>query len=126
MSTLSEDTGNGTPMETRLQREETNEQIYGLLQQFDVLPSRFDRVIFKYISVYLLGLFFPSELLLILFFLNMSPQLQAQVGGVFLGVGLSALAVVVFLSFLCLFNVCLVRTPKSLPHPFSPNPITIP
>jgi hypothetical protein len=126
MSTLGEHTGNGTPTETSLQREETKEQIYGMLQQFDVLTSRFDRGIFKYIYVYLLGLFFPSELLLILFFLSISPQLQAQIGGVFLGVGLSALAVVVFLAILWRFNVWRVRTPKTLRDLFEQKHIDIP
>src|SRR5438105_11920831 len=105
MSTLSEHTGNGTPTETSLTPEETKAQIYAMLQQFDVLTSRFDRVVFKYISVYLLGLCFPSELLLILFFLSISPQLQAQAGGVLFGGGLSALAVIVFLSIIWRFNV---------------------
>src|ERR1700693_1908540 len=53
MSTLSERTGNGTPTETSRQREETKEQIDGMLQQFDVLSSRVDRGIFTYIYVYL-------------------------------------------------------------------------
>jgi hypothetical protein len=43
MSTLSEHTGNGNPTATSLQREDTKEQIDGVLQHFDVLPSRFDR-----------------------------------------------------------------------------------
>jgi len=114
MSTLSEHTGNGNPRETSLQREDTKEQIYEILQHFDVLPSRFDRVIFKYIYVYLIGLFIPSELLLILFILSVSPQLQAQVGGVPLGGGLNVLSLVAFISIIWTFNVWRSRTPKTL------------
>jgi|SRR5579884_1688626 len=114
MGKLSEHTGNGTPTKQALLREETTEHIDGLLQQCDVLSSRFDRAIFKYISVYLLGLLFLSESLLILWFLNSSPQLQAQVGSVLLVSGLSVLAVVVVLIFLWLFNVWRLRMPKTL------------
>ncbi len=66
MSTLSEHTGNGSPTETSLQREETKEQIDGLLQHFDVLPSKLDQFIFKHIYIFLIGLFFPIELLIIM------------------------------------------------------------
>src|SRR6266480_2788982 len=64
MSTLSEHTGNGNSTETSLQLEDTKEQIYGVLQHFDVLPSSFDRFMFRSISVYLIGLLF-GELLTI-------------------------------------------------------------
>ena len=114
MSTLSEHTGNGTPTKQTLLREETIAHIDGLLQWFDVLPSRFDRVIFKYTAVYLPGLFFASEVLLILGFLHSSPQLKAQVGGVLSAGGLSALAVVVVLTFLWLFNAWRSDTPLTL------------
>jgi hypothetical protein len=126
MSTLSEHPGNGAPTKTSLQREETKEQIDGMLQQFDVLSSRFDRFIFKYISVYLLGLFFPSAMLLILLFLSISPQLQAQLGGVLLGGGLSASSVVVILTFIWLFNVWRSRTPKTLRDLLEQQHIAIP
>jgi hypothetical protein len=52
MSTLSKHTGNGNPTATSLQPKDTKEQIDGVLQRFDVLPSRFDRFLFKYIYVY--------------------------------------------------------------------------
>jgi hypothetical protein len=55
MSTLSEHTGNGNPTESSRQREDTKAQLDGVLQQFDVLPSRIDRVLFKYIYVYQYG-----------------------------------------------------------------------
>ncbi len=93
MSTLEEHKGNENPTETSLQREDTKEQIESILQHFDVLPSRFDRFIFKYIYVYLLGLFFLNELCLILFLLGLSSQL----GRVLWGGGLSALSVVVII-----------------------------
>jgi len=48
MSTLSEHTGNGNPTATRLQQEDTKGRIDGVLRNFDVLPSRFDRFIFRY------------------------------------------------------------------------------
>jgi hypothetical protein len=66
MSPLNEHKGNGNPTETSLKLQETKEQIDGILRNFEVLPSRFDRFIFKYISVYLIGLLFPCELFLIL------------------------------------------------------------
>jgi hypothetical protein len=88
MSTLRKHTGNENPTATSLQQEETKEQIDGVLQQFDVLPSRFDRFLLKYIYVYLLGLLFLGELLSIISSLAMHPQ----VGGVILqGVGLGVL-----------------------------------
>jgi len=126
MSTLSEHTGNGNPIATRLQQEETNEQIDGVLQNFDLLPSRFDRCIFKYIYVYLLGLFVPAELLLLLFFLGISPQLQVQVGGVLLRGGLSVLSVVVFLLVIWPFNVWRWSTPKMLRDLFEQKRISLP
>ena len=126
MSTLGEHTENENPTVTSLKREDTKEQIDGLLQHFDVLPSRFDRFLFKYIYVFLIGLFFPSEFLVILFFLNVSPQLQAQAGGVLLGGILSALTVVVFLLIIWLFNVWRLRTPKTLRDLFEQKHIDIP
>jgi hypothetical protein len=84
MSTLSEHTGNGNPNETSLQREDAKEQIEGVLQQFDVLPSSFDRLLFKYIYVYMFGLLFLAKLLNIISLLIRN----TQVGEVLLqGVG---------------------------------------
>jgi hypothetical protein len=88
MSKLSERTGNGNPPEISQQLVDPQERIDGMLQHFDVLPSRFDRAIFKYLPVYMIGLFFPGELLLILFFLSLSPQFQVQYGGRFCSVDL--------------------------------------
>jgi hypothetical protein len=109
MGTLSEHTGNGTPTATSLLREETKEQIDGVLQHFDVLPSRFDRCIFKFIYVYLLGLFFLMELLLILFLLGIMRPGAVHVEG-----GLGAFAVVVLLFIIWPFNVWRLRTAKTL------------
>jgi hypothetical protein len=111
MSTLSEHTGNGNPPATRLQREDTKEHIDGVLQHFDVLPSRFDRFLFKYIYVYLIGLFFLDELLFIIF-LGISSQLQ--VGRVLLGGGSNALIVVGSILVIWPFNVWRLRSPKTL------------
>src|SRR5256885_15186269 len=111
MSPLSEHTGNGNSTETRLQREETKEQIDGLLQHFDVLPSRFDRFLFRYIYVYLIGLFSLARLLNFLF-LDISSQLQA--GEILWGIGLDGLIVIVFISVLWRFNAWRVRMPKML------------
>ncbi len=66
MGTLSEQTGNGNPIESSRQREETKERLYSVLQQFEVLPTSFDHILFKYIYVYLLSLFFLAEVLLII------------------------------------------------------------
>src|SRR5260221_13751990 len=88
MSTLNEHTGNGNPTATRLQREDTKERIDGVLRNFDVLPSRFDRVIFKYIYVYLICLVLPGVLLLIP---PTNSQLisQPQAGTLLLGLGVT-------------------------------------
>src|SRR5579863_6446745 len=99
MSTLGEHKGNGNLTETSRQREERTAQMNGVLQHFDILPSRCDRFIFKYIYVYLIGLFVPSEVLVIPFLLNTSSQLQVQAGGVLLGVGQNVLGLALFLSF---------------------------
>ncbi len=110
MSTLSEHTGNGNPQATSLQPKDTKEQIEGVLQHFDVLPSRFDRVIFKYIYVYMLGLFFPAQLLSFIYFLAINPQ----VGGALLQVGLGVPPLVIFILGIWRFNIWRMRTPNTL------------
>jgi len=111
MSTISEHTGNGNPAETRRQREETKEQLDGLLQHFDVLPSRVDRFLFKYIYVYLISLFFLAELLIILSLLARN----LQVGGVLLqGIGLGVPPLLVIILVIWRFNIWRGRTPKTL------------
>jgi hypothetical protein len=115
MSTLSEHKGNGNSTETSLQPKNTKEQIDGLLQHFDVLPSRFDRFIFKYIYVYLIGLFFLAPLLILLYIfpLIISSQFPARE---FLleAVGIPALFVLAFILTIWRFNVWRLRTPKTL------------
>ena len=59
-------------------------------------------------------------------FLNLSPQVQAHVGGVLLGGGLSALGVVVVLISLWLFHVWRARTPKTLRDLFEQMHIVMP
>jgi hypothetical protein len=123
MSTLRKHTGNGHPTATSLQPKDTKEQIDGILQQFDVLPSRFDRFLFKYSYVYLLGLFVPGELFIIIYSLSRSPQ----VVGVFLqGVGLSALPMLAFILGIWRFNVWRVRTQKTLRDLWEHKRIAVP
>jgi hypothetical protein len=124
MSTLSEHTGSGNPTETRFQREDTKEQIYSILQHFDVLPSRFDRFLFKYIYVYLIGLFFPLELLFIISLLGISSQLN--VGGVLLQGGVGVLPVVTIILFIWSFNVWRLSTPETLRDLWEKKRISLP
>jgi hypothetical protein len=113
MSTLSEYTGSGNPPEPSLQLEDSKAQIDGILQHFDVLPSRFDRVIFKYIYVFVIGNYLLSELLFIpyIFLQGIS---SSQVGAFLLWSGLGVFPVVVISLVIWRFNVWRWRTPKSL------------
>ncbi len=128
MSTLSEHTDNGTPTETRLQREDTKEQIASILRKFDVLPSRFDQHIFKYIYVYMIGLSLPAALLPILFLPSISSQLPVggSVGGVFLWSGLDLPPVVVIISIVWFFNIWRLSTPKMLRELMEKKRIALP
>ena len=111
MSLLSEHKGNENPTETSLQPEDTKEQICGILQHFDVLPSKLDRFIFKYIYVYLISLFFLARLL---FLLYLSISSQFQVREVLFGVGSDVLSVLGIILILWRFNVWRLHTPKTL------------
>jgi hypothetical protein len=123
MSTLSKHTGNGNPRATSQQPKDTKEQIAGVLQQFDVLPSRFDRVIFKYIYVYLIGLFVPVQLLTIISLLGMN----TQVGEILLrGVGLGVLPMLAIILGIWRFNARRVRTPKTLRDLWEHKRIAVP
>jgi hypothetical protein len=123
MSTLSEHTGNRHPPPTGLQPKDTKEQIDGVLRHFNVLPSRFDRVTFKYIYVYLIGLFITAELLSIISTLAMHPE----VGGVLLpGVGLNVLLILVFILALWRFNVWRVRPANTLRDLWEKKRIALP
>jgi hypothetical protein len=112
MSTLGEPTGNENPPVTSLKRGDTKERIDGILQHFDVLPSKFDRFLFKYIYVLLIGYFFLFELILIPLFLL--GNISFQIGDFLLGSGLNVLILVTFISVLWRFNVWRLRTPKTL------------
>ena len=103
--------GKGNPTATSLQPKDAKEQIDGVLQHFEVLPSRFDRFLLKYIYVYLIGLFVLGELLTIISSLAMHPQI---VGVLLLGVGLNVLLILVFILALWRFNVWRVRPPTTL------------
>jgi len=111
MSTLSEHTGNGNPPATHLQPKDTKEQIDSVLQHFDVLPSSFDRFLFKYIYVYLLGLFVPAELLSIISLLATNTQIE---GVLLRGVGFGVPPLVAIILGIWRFNVWRVRPPKTL------------
>ena len=125
MSTLSEHTGNGNPTATRLQQEDTKGRIDGVLRNFDVLPSRFDRFIFRYIYIYLICLLLPGALLIIP---PINSQLisQPQAGTFLLGLGVVALPMVVIISTIWLFNFWRKRSPKTLRELFEKKRIYIP
>ncbi len=100
MGTLSEHAGNGNPIESSRQGEETKERMYSVLQQFEVLPTRFDRLLFQYIYVYLLVLFFLAELLFLIAFLIENRQVE-QVLVTVVGINMPpvVLAILVFWRF---------------------------
>jgi hypothetical protein len=111
MSTSGEHTGNGIPIETSLKREHATQQIDSLLQHFDVLPSRFDRFLFKYISVLLIGDFFLSALLNFVILLGTG---SFPIGEFLLGSGFDVLSTAAIISVVWRFNVWRLRTPKTL------------
>ena len=111
MGTLSEHTGKGNPIELSRQREETKERMYSVLQQFEVLPSRFDRFLFQYIYVYLLGLFFLGQLLLLIEFLIGNLQVEQVL---VTGIGINMPPVVVAILVFWRFNVWRWQTPHTL------------
>jgi len=123
MSTLSEHTGNGNPPATRLRREDTEEQIYDVLQHFDVLPSRFDQFLFKYIYVYLVSLFFLGELLNFLLLLARNLQVGEFL---FEQVGINVPPMVVTILVFWRFNVWRVRTPHTLSDLIENKRISVP
>ena len=113
MSTLSEHTGNGKPTATRLQREDTKEQIDGILQHFDVLPSKLDRFIFRYIYVFMIGIYLLSELLFIpIVFLQGISSFRG--GEILLVSGLALFLAIIIISVAWSFNVWRLRAPKTL------------
>ena len=123
MSILSKHTGNGTPTESSLQREETKEQLDGVLQQFDVLPSRFDRLLFKYIYVYMIGLLFVAQLLNIIVLLGRNSQVEEVL---LRGVGFGVPPTVATILALWRFNVWRWRTPQTLRDLWENKRIAVP
>ncbi len=111
MSPLNEHTGNGNPPATSLQRVHTKEQIDVVLQQFDVLPSRFDRFLFKYIYAYLFGLLFLAQLLNIISLLGRNSQVEEVL---LTGVGFGVPPTIATILALWRFNVWRWRTPNTL------------
>ena len=123
MSTLSERTGNGNPTKSSQQREETKAQLEGVFQQFDVLPSRFDRVLFKYIYVYMFGLLFLAQLLNIISLLSRnSPVEEVLVQGVGFGVPPTVATILA----LWRFNVWRWQTPNTLRDLWEHKRIVVP
>jgi len=113
MSTLSEHTGKGNPTATGLPGEDAKAQIDGILQHFDVLPSKLERIIFRYISVFIIGIYVLSELLFLpLVFLQGTSSLQ--VGEILLLSGLALFLAVIIICVVWSFNVSRLRTPKTL------------
>ena len=125
MSTLGEHTGNGNPTATRLQREATKEQIDGILQHFDVLPSKLDRCIFRYIYVFVIGIYLLSELLFIpiVFLQGIS---SFQVGEILLLSGLALFVAVIIIFVIWPFNVWRLSAPKALRDLLEKNYIYLP
>ena len=113
MSALSEHEGNGNPTETRLQPEDTKAQIYSPLQHFDILSSRFERFLFKYIYIYLVGLFFLQQLLALGYFILNGISIEVFL----LAGGLNALFLVAFILVIWRFNVWRLHTPKTYNDP---------
>jgi hypothetical protein len=111
MSPLSEQPGNGNPTATSLQRVQIKEQLDSVLQQFDVLPARFDRLVLKYSYIYLLGLVILAQLPFIIALLSMN----IQIGRVLvLGVGFGVLPTLPLLAFIWRFQAWRSRAPQTL------------
>jgi hypothetical protein len=125
MSTLGERKGNGNPIEIILQPEETKAQIDGILRNFDVLPSRFDRFIFKYSSVYLIGLLFPCELFFILWAEALAANSNLR-GGLNTVYFLPVLGVVALLSIIWPFKGWRLSNPKTLRNLYEKKCISLP
>lgn len=113
MGTLGEYQGNRNLTDTSLPPEDLKAQIAGILQHFDVLPSKSNRVIFRYIYVWMIGLYLLSEFLFIpLVFLQGTSSIQF--GEILLVSGLALFPVVIISSVVWSFNVWRFRTPYML------------
>jgi hypothetical protein len=121
MSTLSEHAGNGSLTETSPYLEVTKEQIYGVLQNFDVLTSRFDTFIFRHIYVYLIGLLLLGELFIIPPIIS-----DLRAGTALLVLKVSALPMIPIISALWLFNRWRWSTQKTLRDLFEKKRIYLP
>jgi hypothetical protein len=111
MSTTGEHTENGNTPATSLQRVQIKEQLDSVLQQFDVLPSRFDRLLFKYIYVYMFGLLFLAQLLNIISLLGRNSPVEEVL---LQGVGFGVPPTVATILALWRFNAWRWRTPNTL------------
>jgi hypothetical protein len=111
MSTLSEQPGSGNPTATSPQRVQIKERLDSVLQHFDVLPSRFDRLVFHYIYVYMLGLLVLAQLLFIIALLSMNIHIGRAL---VLGVGFGVLPTLALIAFIWRFHIWRSRTPHML------------
>jgi hypothetical protein len=111
MSALNGHPGDENPAELSQRKADTKERIYAILQDFEVLPSRFERYIFKHIYIYVLGLYFVAELILLLDRLNTSSSVDAVD---LLWIGASVFSAVGILSVPWTFNVWRRSVPKTL------------
>jgi hypothetical protein len=126
MSTLGEHKGNGNLTEARLQRKDTKAQMNGIPQHFDVLPSRFDRFIFKYIYVYMIGLFFLTAFLFILISVLLGNNALYQIGPFLQASGAGASIIVGMIFVIWPFNVWRASIPKMLRDIFEKKRVYIP
>src|SRR5437868_2740542 len=113
MSTLSEHTGKGNPIATGRPGEDAKAQMDGILQHFDILPSKLERIIFRYLYAFIIGIYVLSEFLLLpLVFLQGTSSLQ--LGEILLLSGLALFLAVIIICVVWSFNVWRLRTPKTL------------
>jgi hypothetical protein len=123
MSAMDEYEGNGNLTETSLQLENTIDQIYNVLQSFEVLPTKFDRFIFNHIYIFLLGLLF-GELLIVPPIISQSQYISLpQAEKWFL---LVMLPMIVIISIILPFNVWRLSTRKMLTDLFEKKRVYIP
>jgi hypothetical protein len=113
MGTMGEYKGNGNLTETSLPRENTKAQIDDILQRFDALPSKLNRFIFRYIYIFMIGIYLLSEFLFIPIVLLQGIS-SFQVGEILLVSGLGLFLLVIIISVAWSFNVWRLHTPKTL------------
>jgi hypothetical protein len=126
MSTLGEHTGNENPTEAHLQQEGTKAQLHDLPRHFDVLPSRFDRFIFKYIYIYMISLFFLTAFLFVLISILLGQNTLYQIGPFLHASGVSASVIVGMIFVIWPFYIWQASIPKTLRDIFEKKRVYIP